>query len=84
MDEKLCFGRSFYYNENETNWLIYTPKNNFLNLKLKIGEKESNFGIIDINQIVGVNKDYHLKDVEIFKVKVYPNEIDYEEDEKNK
>ena len=79
MDEKLCFGRSFYYNDNETNWLIYTPKNNFLNLQLLIGDKVSNFGMIDTHKIIGINRDYHLKDVEIFKVKVYPND-----DEENK
>lgn len=27
--EKLCFGRSFYFNNNESNWFIYTPRNNF-------------------------------------------------------
>ncbi len=35
-----------------------------------IGDKESTFGIINTNEIVGNKKDYRLKDVEIFKVSV--------------
>ena len=68
--EKLCFGRSFYFNNNESNWFIYTPRNEFLDVKCMIGDKESTFGKIDTNEIIGIKKDYRLKDVEIFKVSV--------------
>ena len=82
-EEKLCFGRSFYYNDNGSNWLINTPKNDFLKIKCIIGDKESSFGNINTNEIVGINKEYFLQDVEIFKVIIYP-EGDDDEDENNK
>ena len=82
-EEKLCFGRSFYYNDNGSNWLINTPKNDFLRIKCIIGDKESSFGNINTNEIVGINKEYFLQDVEIFKVIIYP-EGDDDEDENNK
>ena len=69
-DEKLCFGRSFYFNDNGSNWFIYTPRNYFLNAPCMLGEKECSFGKIDFKEIVGNNKDYKLKEVEIFKVSV--------------
>ena len=59
---------TFQYNENRSNWFIYTPKNGFLDVKCMIGDKESSFGKINMNEIVGNKKDYGLKDVEIFKV----------------
>ena len=71
--EKLCFGRTFYYNDNESNWFIYTPRNEFINVKCMIGDKLSTFGDINTKEIVGNKKDYYLKDVEIFKVIVYEN-----------
>ena len=75
-EEKLCFGRSFYFNDNGSNWLIYTPRNEFLYQKCMIGDKESSFGKIDTNEIVGIIKDYHLKEVEIFKVVIYTDDDD--------
>ena len=72
--EKLCFGRTFYYNNNESNWLIYTPRNDFIDSKCMIGDKLSSFGNINTNEIVGIKKYYYLKEVEIFKVIVYEND----------
>ena len=66
--EKLCFGRTFRYNNNESNWLIYVPRNEFLGVDLLFGDKESSFGEINNNEIIGYVNNYHLKDVEIFKV----------------
>ena len=71
--EKLCFGRTFYYNNNESNWFIYTPRNEFINVKCMIGDKLSTFGEINTKEIIGNKKEYYLKDVEIFKVVVYEN-----------
>lgn len=70
--EKLCFGRSKYYNNNESNWLIYTLKNDFLYYQYKIGDKESNFGIINTKEIVGIKNEYILEDVEIYQAIIYP------------
>ena len=49
-----------------------------------IGDKESTFGKIDTNEIIGIKKDYRLKDVEIFKVSVESgdNFDDDDDDEK--
>ena len=80
-EEKLCFGRSFYFNDNGSNWFIFTPRNEFLGEKCRIGDKECDFGKIDTNEIVGYNKDYHLKDVEIFKVVFYSDNDDYEDED---
>ena len=66
--EKLCFGRTYKYNTNESNWLIYVPRNEFLGVDLKFGDKESYFGELKYNDIVGYVDTYHLKDVEIFQV----------------
>jgi hypothetical protein len=66
--EKLCFGRTYYYNNNESNWLIYIPNNNFLNVDLKFGDKESSYQNATYSDIVGNSYNYHLKDVEIFQV----------------
>ena len=66
--EKLCFGRTYYYNSNESNWLIYIPNNDFLNCDLKFGDKESDFHGASYSDIVGNSYNYHLKDVEIFQV----------------
>ena len=66
--EKLCFGRTYLFNENKSNWFIYTPRNQFLDIQCRIGDKKSTFGEIDTDEIVGTQKDYYLKDVEIFKV----------------
>ena len=79
--EKLCFGKSFYYNSNDSNWFIKTPKNQFLLIECMIGDKECSFGNIDTNEIVGMKKEYYLEDVEIFKVVIYP---DGDDDESSK
>lgn len=79
-EEKLCFGRSFLFNENGSNWFFYHPRNQFLDIKCRIGDKKSNFGEINTNEIVGTKKDYYLKDVEIFKVTVEREEHDNKKD----
>ena len=66
--EKLCFGRTYYYNNNESNWQIYIPNNNFLDVDLKFGDKESSYQNVTYSDIVGNSYGYHLKDVEIFQV----------------
>jgi len=71
--EQLCFGRSFLFNDNGSNWFIFTPRNYFLDIKCMIGDKKSTFGIINTNEIVGPKKDYYLKDVEIFQVRIETN-----------
>ena len=69
--ETLCFGRSSLFNNNGSNWLIFTPRNGFLDEYCLIGDKLSNFGKINTNEIVGKQKSYYLEDVEIFKVVIY-------------
>ncbi len=83
-EEKLCFGRSFLFNENGSNWFLYHPRNQFLDIKCMIGDKKSNFGEIDTDEIVGTKKDYYLKDVEIFKVTVEREEHDGKKEVKSK
>ena len=73
--EKLCFGRSFMFNKNGSNWLIYTPRNEFLGVKCMIGDQEGDFGKINADEIVGSNKTYQLKEVEIFKVTIESEEL---------
>ena len=68
--EKLCFGRTYRYNNNESNWLIYIPRNDFLDMDLTFGDKESSFGDIKTTEIIGLVNNYQLKDVEIFKVEI--------------
>jgi hypothetical protein len=79
-EERLCFGRSFLFNENGSNWFLYHPRNQFLDIKCMIGDKKSNFGEINTDEIVGTKKDYYLKDVEIFKVTVEKEEHDDKKD----
>lgn len=83
-EERLCFGRSFLFNENGSNWFLYHPRNQFLDIKCMIGDKKSNFGEIDTDEIVGTKKDYYLKDVEIFKVTVEREEHDNKKEVKMK
>ena len=78
-DELLCFGRSFLFNENDSNWFIFTPRNEFLNYKCMLGDKENSFGKINIKEIVGKKNEYSLKDVEIYKVIVYTDDEDNDE-----
>ena len=82
--ERLCFGRSFLLNDNGSNWFIFTPRNSFLGSKCMIGDKESNFGIIDTSQIVGYKKDYILKEVEIFEVIFFQDDDEDDDDENTK
>ena len=72
--EKLCFGRTYYYNQNKSNWLIYIPRNEFLGRDLIFGDKESYYEGVKINEIIGNSSTYHLKDVEIFKVEIEEEE----------
>ena len=93
--EKLCFGRTYKYNNNESNWIIYVPRNEFLGVDLKFGDKESEFGDIKYSEIIGYIDTYHLKDVEIFQVMIdkdgndddnddYKNIIEEKENNKEK
>ena len=68
--EKLCFGRTYYFNNNESNWQIYIPNSNFLGVDLKFGDKESSYENATYTDIVGNSYNYHLKDVEVFKVEI--------------
>ena len=76
-NERLCFGRTYYYNTNESNWLIFTPKNNFLGENLKFGNQESSYSNVKYNDIVGSVDMYKLKDVEIFEVIIDKDEDEY-------
>ena len=79
-EELLCFGRSFLFNKNGSNWLIFTPRNEFLGVQIMIGDQDSDFGKINIEEIVGTKITYQLKEVEIFKVSIEPIE-DFGSDE---
>ena len=82
-EERICFGRSFLFNENGSNWFLYHARNQFLDIKCMIGDKRSNFGDINTDEFIGKKKEYYLKDVEIFKVTVEREEHDDKKD-KNK
>ena len=82
--EKLCFGRTYYYNTNESNWLIFVPKNNFIGADLQFGDKESSYGNVKYTDIVGSIDIYHLKDVEIFEVIIDKDEEENNNDNKKK
>jgi hypothetical protein len=64
----LSFGRTFYLNKNSSNWLIYTPRSNFLKKKCSIGNQKSDYKFFDAELLVGNRNNYHIKDVEIFHV----------------
>ena len=64
----LSFGRTFYLNKNGSNWLIYTPRSNFLKKKCSIGNQKSDYKFFDAELLVGNRNNYHIKDVEIFHV----------------
>ena len=83
-DEQLSFGRSFLFNKNGSNWLIFTPRNEFLNARCIFGDQEGVFGKIDADKIIGTNKTYQLKEVEIFKVSIEPLEEFSTDEENNK
>ena len=65
----LCFGRTYLKNKNGSNWVIYTPPNNFLNKKCIIGNGETLFSDFELEEIVG-DEEYHLKEVEIFHISI--------------
>ena len=67
--EVLCFGRTYYLNKNGTNWIIYTPQNNFLGKKCRIGNGEGLFRKLNVENLLG-EKEYHIKEVEIFSVAI--------------
>ena len=64
----LCFGSTYYCNKNGSNWLIYTPSNNFLKRRVRIGNRISMYKYFNPELLIGNKVDYHLKDVEIFNV----------------
>ena len=74
----LCFGCLDDICTNGTKWMIYTPQNNFLQKKCKMGSGEDLFNEIDIEQIVGPN-EYTIKEVEIFSIE-FENDDDNESD----
>ena len=85
-DEKhdnLCFGKTYYFNKNGSNWLINIPNNQFLAKKCLIGNKQSEF-CVDVEELVGPNKEYHLKDVEIFHVVIEVEKGYEDKDDKKK
>ena len=81
--EKLCFGRTYRYNNNESNWLIYVPREEFLGVELLFGDKESTFGDIKPNEIIGSLNTYHLIDVEIFQVMIDIDKNEINDNQKN-
>ena len=64
----LSFGRTFYLNNNGSNWLIYTSRSNFLKKKCSIGNQKGDYKFFDPEILVGNRNNYHIKDVEIFHV----------------
>ena len=82
--EKLCFGRTYRYNNNNSNWMIYVPRNEFIGEDLKFGDKESSFGEIKTAEIIGITENYHLKDVEIFQVMLEQDGNDINQDKEEK
>ena len=68
IEDYLCFGRTYYLNKNGSNWLIYTPRSNFLKKKCSIGNQKGEYQFFDPEVLVGKKNEYHIKDVEIFHV----------------
>ena len=64
----LCFGFCSQINNNKTNYLIYTSRNNFLGKTYLFGNKNDVYLNLDYKKIVGNNPAYQIKDVEIFEV----------------
>ena len=87
--DTLCFIKSHTKSKNGTYWIIYTPPKNFLgehSCFMGNAEEQPMFEIDDMRDIVGDSLEYHLKDVEIFKVAIesdsqYQEEKNYEVDE---
>ena len=80
-DNFLSFGRTFYLNANGTNWLIYTPRSNFLKKRCIIGNQQGEYIDFEKEILIGNNNEYHIKDVEIFEV-VFEREKEKEEHKK--
>ena len=72
-ENMLCFGLCTKKNSNETNWLIYTSRNNFLGRMYLFGNKNDVYLNLDHRKIVGNNLSYHIKDVEVFAVIIDDN-----------
>jgi hypothetical protein len=64
----LCFGFCSKINNNETYFLIYTSRNNFLGKRYLFGDKNDVYFNLDYRKILGNNRFYKIKDVEIFEV----------------
>ena len=64
----LCFGLCSRINNNQTNYLIYTSRNNFIGRRYLFGDKNDVYLNLDYKKIVGNNPSYQIKDVEIFEV----------------
>lgn len=70
IDNMLCFGFCSRINNNETNFLIYTSRNNFLGRRYLFGDKNDVYLNLNYKKIVGNDRSYKIKDVEIFEVVV--------------
>ncbi len=70
INNMLCFGFCSRINNNETNFLIYTSRNNFLGKRYLFGDKNDVYYNLDYKKIVGNNRFYKIKDVEIFEVDI--------------
>lgn len=81
-EDYLCFGRTYYLNDNGTNYLIATPKSKFLKKKCIIGTQKGSYYDYDPEILVGSRLDYYIKDVEIFHVALEKDDEEEEEEEK--
>ena len=69
-DNLLCFGYCSSINTNKTKWLVNTPRNNFLGKKCLFGDKNDIYFNLKTTKIIGNNLAYHIKEVEVFEVKI--------------
>ena len=83
IEDYLSFGRTYYLNSNGTNWLIYTPKSNFLKHKCTMGKEQGDYIDFDSEILIGNKDEYHIKDIEIFHV-VFERDDEEEYDNKKK
>lgn len=67
-DNDLCFGFCSKINNNKTNWLIYTSRNNFIGKQFLFGNRNDVYLNLDYRKIIGDDPSYRIKDVEIFEV----------------
>ena len=70
IEDYLSFGRTYYLNSNGSNWLIFTPKRNFLKKRCILGNQQGDYYDYDPEILVGKKFEYHIKDVEIFEVAI--------------